>query len=77
MSPPEKEAEATLWGKLCVDLIGPYHIENKTNNQTLRLWCVTMIDLATGWFEMIYLKDKQAITVTNSGTKLADLLSMA
>jgi len=50
-------------GKLCVDLIGPYHIKNKANNQTLRLWCVTMIDPATGWFEMKEFKDKEAITM--------------
>jgi len=62
---PEKEAEATPWEKLCVDLIGPYHIKNKTNNQILRLWCVTMIDPATGWFEIRELKDKEAITVAN------------
>jgi len=29
---PEKEAEAIPWEKLCVDLIGPYSIKNKTNN---------------------------------------------
>jgi len=26
---PEKQAEATPWEKLCVDLIGPYHIKMK------------------------------------------------
>ena len=55
-------------GKLCVDLIGPYHIKNKANNQTLRLWCVTMIHpttVHTGWFKMKELKDKEAITVVN------------
>ena len=48
---PEKEAEAEPWDKLCVDLIGPYTI--KRNQQPpLKLWCVTMIDPATGWFEI-------------------------
>jgi len=60
---PEKEAEATPWEKLCMDLIGPYQIKNKANNQTPRLWCVTVLDPATGWFEMKEFKDKEAITV--------------
>jgi len=61
---PEKEAEAEPWEKLCVDLIGPYKIKRR-GKDTLTLWCVTMIDPATGWFEMKELPDKQAITVAN------------
>jgi len=49
---PEKEAEAIPWEKLCVDLIGPYKIKNTTNQQILTLWCLTMIDPATGWIEI-------------------------
>jgi len=37
---PEKEAEATPWEKLCMYMIGPYHIKNKANIQILRLGCV-------------------------------------
>jgi len=62
---PEKEAEATPQEKLFVDLIGPYNIKNKSNNQILRLWCLTMIDPATGWFEIKELKDKEVIPVAN------------
>jgi len=61
---PEKEAEAEPWEKLCVDLIGPYDIKTK-NSKPQRLWCVTMIDPATGWFEMKQIKEKTAITVAN------------
>jgi len=43
-----------------VDLIGPYHIKNKANNQILRLWS------ATGRLEMKELKNKEAITVANT-----------
>lgn len=57
---PAKEAEAEPWDKLCVDMIGPYTIKGK---KPLMLWCVTMIDAATGWFEMQHVKDKEAITV--------------
>jgi len=62
---PEKEAEAILWEMLCVDLIGPYSIKNKTNNQISRLWCLTMIDPARSWFEIKELKDKEAISIAN------------
>jgi hypothetical protein len=29
---PPKEAESTPWDKLCVDLIGPYNIRRKGDN---------------------------------------------
>ena len=56
---PEKEAEAEPWEVLCVDLIGPYKIS------TVELWCVTMIDPATGWFEIREVP----------GTKRADVIA--
>ena len=61
---PEKDAEATPWDKLCVDLIGPYTITRK-KKKDLTLWCVTMIDPATGWFEMQTLPSKRADIVAN------------
>jgi len=62
---PEKEAEAVPWQKLCVDRIEPYKITNTTNNQELNLWCVTMIDPATGWIEIKEIKNKEAINIAN------------
>ena len=44
---PPKEAEATPWDRMCVDLIGPYKIRRKSQ-ETLVCKCVTMIDPATG-----------------------------
>jgi hypothetical protein len=61
---PPKLAEATPWDKLCVDLIGTYKIRRK-GNKDLICWCVTMIDPATGWFEIQQYDDKQSITVAN------------
>ena len=61
---PAKKAEVEPWDKLCVDLIGPYAIKRK-GKVTLTLWCVTMIDPATGWFEIRQIQDKQAITIAN------------
>ena len=43
-------------------MIGPYSIKQK-GKPPLTLWCVTMIDPATSWFEMAQVKDKEAITV--------------
>jgi len=65
---PEKEAESEPWEQLCVDLIGPYHIttqQGPNKGKQLTLWCVTMIDPATGWFKMVQLPNKFAITVAN------------
>jgi hypothetical protein len=63
---PEKEAEFKPWERLCVDLIGPYKIKSKRGGRSLpELKCVTMIDPATGWFEIKQYDDKKSITVAN------------
>ena len=49
---------------LCVDLIGPYTIKRK-GKSPLQLWCITMIDPATSWFEMKEIKNKEAPTIAN------------
>lgn len=61
---PEKEAESLPWEKLCVDMIGPYTIKRQ-GREDLVLWCVTMIDPATGWFEICEVP----------GTKRADVIA--
>ncbi len=61
---PEKEAEADPWDVLCVDLIGPYTFKRK-GKKNLTLWCVTMIDPATGWFEMREIPRKSADVIAN------------
>ncbi len=60
---PAKEAEANPWEKLCVDLIGPYTIQK--GNKKSKLWCLTMIDPATGWFEVKTLARKDTGTTAN------------
>jgi hypothetical protein len=64
---PEKEAEAVPCEKLCVDLIGPYTMRPKSmpKGKSLTLWCLTMIDPATGWFEIVEIKNKEAIHIAN------------
>jgi len=59
---PEKVAEAEPWEILCVDLIGPYTFKRK-GKKPYTLFCLTMIDPATGWFEMAEIKNKEAFTV--------------
>ena len=61
---PEKRAEAVPWDVLCVDLIGPYTLKRK-GKKPLELWCITMIDPATGWFEMVQIPNKQPDTIAN------------
>ena len=62
---PPKKAEYIPWDRLCVDLIGPYTIRQKGKKNPLICRCVTMIDPATGWFEICQYNDKRAITVAN------------
>ena len=63
---PPKEAEATPWDTLCLDLIGPYTIHRKNKKKDpLTLWALTMIDPATGWFEMKEITTKQADSIAN------------
>jgi hypothetical protein len=54
------------WDRLCVNLIGPYEI--KSNVKAVKippLKAITMINPATGWFEIKQYDDKKSITVTN------------
>jgi hypothetical protein len=62
---PEKDAEAEPREKLCVDMVGPYTIKS-FGAEDLTLWCVTMIDPATGWFEMKEVKNKESFTVATA-----------
>src|SRR5687768_17805497 len=61
---PPKEAEALIWDKMCIDLIGPYKIRRK-GKPNLECKCVTMIDPASGWYEIHQYDDKKSITVAN------------
>ena len=61
---PEKSPEVKPWDVLCVDMIGPYTIPRK-KGKDLILWAVTMIDPATGWFEIADVSTKQADVVAN------------
>ena len=63
---PEKDAEAMPWDRLCVNLIGPYKIKSKVKGVKIPpLKAITMINPATGWFEIKQYDDKKSITVAN------------
>ena len=51
---PTKLAITTPWEALCVDLIGPYTLKGKDKTQ-IDFLCITMIDPATSWFEIVEL----------------------
>ncbi len=61
---PSKEAEVIPWKQVCIDLIGPYTIGKGKFETTLQ--CLTMIDPATGWFEIVQVPDKRSETVANA-----------
>ena len=66
---PPKTAEATPWEVLSVDLIGPYKINVKNSKKPLVLWCLTMIDPATGWIEIVEIKEKSSFNIARAAEK--------
>ena len=65
---PAKLAEENPWDTLCVDLIGPYRIKRR-GLKDLKLWCLTMIDPITGWFNMAQIATKTAAEVADIAKK--------
>ena len=51
---PTKHVISNHWEVLCVDLIGPYTLKSK-DGTILDFMCLTMIDPASSWFEMVEL----------------------
>jgi hypothetical protein len=67
---PTKLVISTPWEALCVDLIGPYTLKGKDGTQ-IDFMCLTMIDPASSWFEIVELPEMETITpiVNKKGTK--------
>jgi transposase InsO family protein len=59
---PAKVAEYHPWTRVCVDLVGPYTVRTMTN-QKQTLMALTMIDPATGWFEVKAITQKTAESI--------------
>ncbi len=51
---PPKLVIMTPWKALCVDLIGPYTLKGK-DGSSIDFMCLTMINPATSWFEIVKL----------------------
>ena len=49
---PPKTIITNPWEAVCGDLIGPYTLKDK-DRSVLDCMCLTMIDPATGWFDMV------------------------
>ena len=49
---PTKIAWTRPWKTLCVDLVGPYTLNGKDGTE-VDFMCMTMIDPATSWFEIV------------------------
>jgi hypothetical protein len=58
---PLKTAESDSWVMAYVDLVGPFTI--KTPLKTHSLLALTMIDPATGWFEIVQANSKTATSI--------------
>jgi hypothetical protein len=58
---PPKTAESDPWVMVCVDLVGLFTI--KTPIKTHSLLALTMIDPATGWFEIVKATNKLAAII--------------
>jgi hypothetical protein len=44
----------TPWKALCVDLLGPYTLKGQ-DGSSIDFMCLTMIDPATRWFQIVEL----------------------
>ncbi len=62
---PPKLVIMTPWRALCVDLVGPYTLKGK-DSSSIDFMCLTMIDPATSWFEIVELPTVR-VTVTKGG----------
>jgi hypothetical protein len=64
---PPKLVITTPWKTLCVDLIGPYTLKGK-DGSSIDFMCLTMINPATSWFEIVELPTvDQETTVPPAG----------
>ena len=61
---PPKLSDQKPWRKVCVDLIGPYTIKG-LDGTIMDFMCLTIIDPATGWFEMIELPVRSKMVDTD------------
>ncbi len=69
---PAKTAETVPWKCVCTNLVGPYTLKGKYGS-VLDFMCLTMIDPATAWFEIVELPNA-AITVERKGANITKII---
>ena len=69
---PPKVAETIPWRTVCVDLIGPYTSKGK-DSTIMDFMCLTMIDPASSWLEIIELPLK-SVTVRRKGEEITEIV---
>jgi hypothetical protein len=67
-TPTTKLVITTPWKVLCVDLIGPYILKGK-DSSSIDFMCLTMINPATSWFEIVELPTVAQKTTVPSASK--------
>jgi len=64
--PPKPTPEITSRHTPCVDLVGPYKFGDEKKPKThIELHCMTMVDPATGFFEMVEIGQKTVDAIAN------------
>ena len=66
---PTKSVIRKPWEALCVDLLGPFTLKGKDDTQ-VDFMCLTMIDPASSWFELVELPVVKQLTTGKRGQKL-------
>ena len=70
---PSKIAQIVPWRSVHVDLVGPYTLKDKSGKAILDFMCLTMIDPATGWFEIIELPEKE-VSFVKKGEEIVEVI---
>jgi Integrase zinc binding domain len=63
---PIKNSQVEPWNRVDVDLIGPWNVKAQTGPKSLR--CLSIIDPATYWFEIIPIRNPTAADVMEAFT---------
>ncbi len=62
-----KDGHNNTWRALCVDLIGPYTLKGRNDGKSIDFMCLTMIDPARSWFEIVKLPTVIKLNVPSTG----------
>ena len=69
---PSKNVITNAYEALCVDLIGPYTLKGQ-DGSILDFMCLTMINPATGWSEMVALPVIEILKTDGDDAKTAEM----